>query len=241
MEENKKWKWVDDLTILEIINLINIGMSSFNVRNQVPNDINIDKHYILNKNLETQANINWISDWTEKQKMMLNIKKTNYMIFNFTNNHQFNTRINIKGENIEEKNQVKLLGTMISNDLSWEENTKLLVKKANARMCLLRAVASFNPSSADLKLIYIQYVRSLLEQSCVVWHASLIQEDRDNIEIVQKNALRIILKKSFINYENALDKPNLETLENRRIMLSLRFAKKCQKKPRFSDRFQKKS
>ena len=106
VEENRKWKLVDDLTILEIINLINIGMSSFNVRNQVSNDFNNDEHYILNENLETHANINWISDWTEKQKMMLNIKKTNYIIFYFTNNHQFNTRINIKGGNIEEKTKL---------------------------------------------------------------------------------------------------------------------------------------
>ena len=45
---------------------------------------------------------------------MLNIKKTNYMIFNFTNNNQFNARININGKNIEKKNQVKLLGTIIN-------------------------------------------------------------------------------------------------------------------------------
>ena len=58
-------------------------------------------------------------------------------------------------ENIEEKDKVKLLGTMISNDLKWEENTKELVKKANARMCLLRAVSSFHPPLNDLKTIYI--------------------------------------------------------------------------------------
>ena len=75
IQENRKWKWVDDLTILEIIDLINIGMSSFNVRNQVPNDIHIDKNYIINQNLETQTNINHISEWTERQKMLLNIKK----------------------------------------------------------------------------------------------------------------------------------------------------------------------
>ena len=61
--------------------------------------------------------------------MKLNIKKTNYMIFNFTNNHQFSTRININEEPIAEKEKVKLLGTIICNDLSWEENTKHLVKK----------------------------------------------------------------------------------------------------------------
>ena len=74
----------------------------------------------------------------------------------------------------------------------------------------------------------------------MVWHASLTQEDKDNIERVQKNALRIILKKSYINYENALDKLNLETLENIRLMLSLRFAKKCEKNPCFCELFQKK-
>ena len=127
------------------------------------------------------------------------------------------------------------------NDLSWEENTKHLVKKANARMCLLRAVSSFNPPSSDLKIIYIQYIRSLLEQSCVLWHASLTNEDRDNIERVQKNALRTILKQSYISYENALDKLNLESLEERRIKLSLNFAKKCEKNPRFEDLFKKKN
>ena len=114
------------------------------------------------------------------------------MIFYFTNNHQLNTRIKINEEPIAVKDKVKLLGTIICNDLLWEENTKHLAKKANGRMCLLRAVSSFNRPCSDLKLIYIQYIRSPIEQSCVLWHASLTNEDRDNIERVQKNALRTI-------------------------------------------------
>ena len=94
-------------------------------------------------------------------------------------------------------------------------------------MCLLRAVSSFRPPLKDLKTIYIQYVRSLLEQSCVFWHGSITEEDRANIERVQKNALRVILKSSYTTYENALDKLNLESLEVRREKLSLRFALKC--------------
>ena len=49
VESNLRWKWVDDLTVLEIINLINIGISSFNTRSEIPNDIDIDKHFILKK------------------------------------------------------------------------------------------------------------------------------------------------------------------------------------------------
>ena len=73
------------------------------------------------------------------------------------------------------------------------------------RMCLLRKVAGFNPQIKDLKIIYIQYVRSVLEQSYVLWIGSLTQENIENLERVQKIApcMYIILCDSFLNYEVA--------------------------------------
>ena len=71
----------------------------------------------------------------------------------------------------------KLLGTVLSNDLKWDLNTANLVKKANARMQLLRKVASFGTPIEDLKDIYILFVRSLLEQSATVWHSSISTEN----------------------------------------------------------------
>ena len=80
---------------------------------------------------------------------------------------------------------------------------------------------------ADLINIYILYIRSILEQSCIVWHSMLTKENVDDLERVQKAALKIILGTKFINYENALLRTNLETLEKRRESLCLKFAKKC--------------
>ena len=37
--ENDRFKFVDDFTFLEVINLVNIGLSSHNMRYQVPNDL----------------------------------------------------------------------------------------------------------------------------------------------------------------------------------------------------------
>ena len=236
-----RWKWVDDLTILEIINLVNIGMSCFNVKNEVPNDINVNKNFIHKSELLTDNNLREINNWTSNQKMKLNKKKTNYMIFNFTEKYQFSTRLDLDGDTIQEKENIKLLGTTITNDLKWEENTKNLVKKGNSRMCLLRAVSNFNPPLEDLRKIYIQYIRSILEQSCVVWHSSLTQEDAENIERVQKNALRVILKSNYKDYENALEKLNLETLQERRENLCLSFAKKCLKIPQACKIFKEKT
>ena len=39
VEKNSRFKCVDDLTTLEKINLLLIGMVSYNIRNQIPNDI----------------------------------------------------------------------------------------------------------------------------------------------------------------------------------------------------------
>ena len=37
-----RYKFVDDLTVIEIINILNIGISSFNFKTQVPNDTTIN-------------------------------------------------------------------------------------------------------------------------------------------------------------------------------------------------------
>ena len=42
-----------------------------------------------------------IRQWTQANKMMLNTKKTNAMIFNFSKQNQFTTRIKVEEETIE--------------------------------------------------------------------------------------------------------------------------------------------
>ena len=118
----------------------------------------------------------------------------------------------------------KLLGTIITSDLKWEQNTAHIVKKSNARMELLRRVASFGTSMEDLKNIYILFVRSQLEQSAVVWHSSFTDENRNDLEWVQKTAVKIILGDRFQGYKKCLDFLNLLTLEERREYLCLKFA-----------------
>ena len=127
-----------------------------------------------------------ISNWTTNQKMMLNEKKTKNLVFNFTDKYQFGTRLEVIGEKVETVSNTKLLGTIISDELSWDLNTKSIDQKANAWMELLRRVASFGASVEDLKPIYFLFVRSHLEQSATVWHRSLTVENSTDLERVQK-------------------------------------------------------
>ena len=79
-----------------------------------------------------------------------------------------------------------------------------------------------------------------MEQSCVIWHGSLTAENREDLERVQKNALRIILKNEYTHYKEALEDLSLESLEDRRQKLSLRFAIKSKKNPCISELFKPK-
>ena len=62
-----------------------------------------------------------------------------------------------------------------------------------------------------------------------IWHSSLTQENGNNIERVQKTALKIILRDNYNTYESALKETKLQSLSDRREMLCLNFAKKCLK------------
>ena len=71
------------------------------------------------------------------------------MIFNFNKNKQFSTRLVLNGKKIETVNEIKLLGTIITNNLKGDKNTKLLVKRAYSRMEILRQMSKFTNSVKD--------------------------------------------------------------------------------------------
>ena len=113
---------------------------------------------------------------------------------------------------IQEIQETKLLGVFLNNKLNWDQNTKFLVQKANAKMKLLNKLVRFAVPQEDLKTIYILYIRSHLEQNCQVWHSSLTLENVTDLERVQKNALRIILQENYQSYSHALEVLALDSL-----------------------------
>ena len=124
---------MDDLTILEVITLANVGLASYNIKTNVPTNIATHNQFIPNEHLKTQEYLRTIDHWTEENLMKLNEKKTTNMIFNFTKDCQFTTDISLKKEKLETIEKTKLLGTIITKDLKWHENTKYIVKNQTKR------------------------------------------------------------------------------------------------------------
>ena len=152
------------------------------------------------------------------------------MIFNFSQKYQFSTNLKVNDKSIELVKETKLLGTYLTENLKWNKNCAEIIKKANKRMQLLSTAASFTENKNDLKKIYITYIRSILEQSSVVWHSGLTKKNRRDIERVQKSAVRVIIGKKYDSYKKILKELKLENLDTRREKLCLKFAKKLSQK-----------
>ena len=237
ISSREKFKFIDDLSILEKVHLLYIGLSSYNFKENVASDIIKNGYFLPPGNLKTQTNLNKIADWTSENKMLLNVSKTKTMNFNFTNKYQFSSRLSMNGKVLETISETKLLGVIVTDTMSWDPNTQYIVKRANARMRMLHKLVEFSVPMEDLVNIFILYIRSVLEQSCQVWHSSLNFDNLTDIERVQKNALKIILKDQYISYDHALTKVGLESLVERREKLCLKFAKACLKNDNVKDMF----
>ena len=63
-----RFKFVDDLSILEIVNLLTIGITSLDIKQQTPSDVPNHNQFIPPQNLNSQGWLDEIDDWTENQK-----------------------------------------------------------------------------------------------------------------------------------------------------------------------------
>ena len=100
---------------------------------------------------------------------------------------------------------------------------------------------SFGATREEMVHLWILYCRSTIEQSAVVWSSSLTEENKADLERTQKAFAKLVLKNEYTDeenaYENALLLLNIQSLEQRRNELCLRFAKNGIKNKTLDDFF----
>ena len=85
---DKKFAFVDDLSLQEKLNLILLGLCSYKFKNHVASDIGINQKYLPSEHIQSQ-NLNKIEEWTLANKANQNVVKSKVLIFNFTKNSKY--------------------------------------------------------------------------------------------------------------------------------------------------------
>ena len=197
------YKYVDDSTVYDIVN-----------RNE--------------KSDRLQRAIDQALAWTTDNDMLINHSKTNEMIISFTKCKPEFTPITIEGQEIDSVQSTKLVGVYIQDDLKWDSHVDYIVKKSKSKLYFLTQLKKSGLSSDDLLCFYKCVIRSNLEYAAPVFGTSLPDYLSDNIESVQKRALRIIYPE--LSYNSAICQSQLNLLKERRRDICKNFFKDIQNK-----------
>ena len=226
---NDRYKYIDDLTILQLICLSGL-LREYNFNEHVASDIGVGELYLPSETFETQQHLDKIASWSEDNLVKLNEGKCDYMVFSRAK-VPFNTRLTLNNHTLDKVSATKILGIWITDDLSWEKNTKAICQKSYARMSMLTKLRYVGVRIEDLVEICVLYIRSLTEYCSTVFHSSLTVEQSQDLERIQKTCLKVILGDNYVSYAAALEMTGLETLHERREQRCRKFALKCIKHP----------
>ncbi|XP_078370275.1 uncharacterized protein LOC144654031 [Oculina patagonica] len=124
----------------------------------------------------------------------------------------------VDGLNFERVSSAKVLGITLRNDLKWNDHIEIITSKAAKRLYVLRQLKRAAVSSNDLVLFFCSVIRTVLEYSCQLFHSSLPGYLSEELERIQRRAMRIIFPNS--GYRKALEEASIPTLAGRRDLLS---------------------
>ena len=232
------WKYVDDLTVAEALNLkVTLEEDESKTLEKPLTYHDRTEHLLPPTSSKVQAQLDDITRYSVQNEMKINKKKTKTMLFNTATTRDFTPKLNIENETIELVEEMKLLGVMVTSDLRWHSNTNYITKKGYSRLWMVRRLKLIGASTAELLDVYCKQIRSVLEYAAVVWHPGLTVNNTADIERVQKACLAIILGKSYTSYPDALKTTGLEMLSSRRKTLCLHFARNAKKNPKYDTWF----
>ena len=201
-------KYVDDLTLEKIV--------CKDSTNKFQLHVDLDK-------LDSRCNDN---------DMLPKAVKCHVMHINFLKNQPGFPKSILDGEEINTADNMKLLGVTIQNNLSWDIQTNYMITRASKRTYVLYVLKRFRASAADLTVVYLMYIRPVLEYASPLWHSSITKHQIDHIELIQKRACCIILGSQYKSYAEVLKTLELYSLVERREQLLSGFGDKLLKSVR---------
>ena len=231
-------KYVDDLTLAEAINLPNQLVSLPASDRLQPDTYHARTGHVLPvTNSKVYNQLQKTNILAKQNDMKINFDKTKIIVFNPCKKTDFMPNIVIDDHELEVVNETRLLGLTLRSYMKWISNTNNMVSKANKRLWILRRLKNLGAKIPDLLDVYTKQIRIVLELAVPAWQGAISKAEKIDLERIQKSACHILLGSDYTTYKHALQTLQLETLEDRRVRLALKFGLKAEKHPKFQKWF----
>lgn len=135
-----------------------------------------------------------ITDWLRANKLSLNVKKTKYMVFRFSQTQENSLpKLNLKmnGVNIAKVTTFKFLGITISETLSWKPHLDIISKKISKVTGVMNRI-KYQVNSSILQTIYNSLILSHLHYGILCWGFY-----GNRLFKLQKKAVRVVDKQKY--------------------------------------------
>ncbi len=137
--------------------------------------------------------VSTLFDWSCTHNLKLNVLKTKEMVFDFRRRTNVVLPLTINGQDIENVQCFKFLGTTISATLKWDDNLRGIIKKSHQRLFFLRQLKKFGISEVGMFNFYRAVIESMLTFSLIVWFGSSTAQQRSQINnITNRKSLVMI-------------------------------------------------
>jgi hypothetical protein len=140
--------------------------------------------------------------------------KTKELVINYSrqNKDEIYPPVLIDGQPIRKVTSVKLLGLMLNSYLTWNNHVEYLVKSAFQKLYFLIQLKWSGVDIAETVQYYCACIRSTLGYACPVCHYALPIYLREDLERIQKRALRRIFP--GVPYSTALELANIQSIDD---------------------------
>ena len=136
--------------------------------------------------------VNKFVDWSQRNFLKLNVKKTKEMIIDFrTTNRHVPDPIMINNEPIERVHTYKYLGMMIDDQLKGDANSDMVYKKCNQRLHFARVLHNLRVDTSILNLFYKSTLESIMCFSITTWYGKLASQDKSKLEKIVRKAMKL--------------------------------------------------
>ena len=139
--------------------------------------------------------VNKFVDWSQRNFLKLNVKKTKEMIIDFrTTNRHVPDPLVINNEPIERVHTYKYLGMIIDDQLKGDANTDMVYKKCNQRLHFARVLRKMHVDTSILNLFYKSTLESILCFSITTWYGKLGSQDKRKLGKIVRKARKLGIK-----------------------------------------------
>ena len=168
--------------------------------------------------------------------MRVNKNKTQLLCLNASKHSEITTFIRSGNDEIESSNSLKILGFNFDKNPSASHHVGIVIEKFYGKLWTLRFLKRSGLSRERLLQIYYTVILPFVEYSSVIYHSLIPDHLADKLEMVQKQALKIIYG-WHLTYNEIVEQHGIESLRQRREKEILKFASKQACSSRFKSWF----